>query len=112
MLMDRTQLEQVIDAGRSSALNCLDIGNAIPASDPVGKMFRNEAMNRTIFFKVMDVSDNQTAKPFNFSPAARLADTRLDGSSRFYDSFPQCHSDRESDFSTNLPTLLARHRRS
>lgn len=54
MPMDRFQLSQIIDAGRSSALNCLEIGNAIPADDPTGKMFRNEALNRSIFFKVME----------------------------------------------------------
>ncbi len=54
MPMDRSQLEQVINAGRSSALNCLDIGNKIPASDPIGKMFRSEALNRSLIFKVME----------------------------------------------------------
>jgi hypothetical protein len=52
--MDSSQLGQIIDAGRSSALNCLEIGRSIPASDPMGKMFRNEALNRSMFFKVME----------------------------------------------------------
>lgn len=54
MPMDRDQLEKIIDAGRSSALNCLDIGKSIPRADPIGKMFRNEALNRSLFFKVME----------------------------------------------------------
>jgi hypothetical protein len=52
--MDRVQLEQVIDAGRSAALNCIEIGVTIPDTDPIGKLFRNEALNRSIFFKVME----------------------------------------------------------
>jgi hypothetical protein len=54
MPMDRAQLAQIIDAGRSSALNCLDIGRSIPDTDRVGRMFRNEALNRCMFFKVME----------------------------------------------------------
>lgn len=54
MPMDRFQLEQVIDAGRSSALNCLEIGSTIPAGHPIGRMFQNEALNRAMFFKVME----------------------------------------------------------
>lgn len=54
MPMDRDQLGQIIDAGRTSALNCLEIGKTIPADDPIGLMFRNEALNRSTFFKVME----------------------------------------------------------
>lgn len=54
MPMDRAQLGQIIDAGRSSALNCLEIGATIPADDPIGKMFRSQALNRSMFFKVME----------------------------------------------------------
>jgi hypothetical protein len=54
MPMDRAQLAQIIDAGRSSALNCLAIGQSITDGDPIGKMFRNEALNRCMFFKVME----------------------------------------------------------
>ena len=54
MPMDRSQLGQIIDAGRSSALNCLAIGQTVPDADPIGKLFRNEALNRAMFFKVME----------------------------------------------------------
>lgn len=54
MPMDRFQLKQVIDAGRSSALNCLAIGNTIPDNDPTGKMFRNDTLNGAMFCKVME----------------------------------------------------------
>lgn len=54
MPMDRHELMNVINAGRSSAFNVYEIGRKIPADDPIGKLFRNKTLNHTLFFKIME----------------------------------------------------------
>lgn len=52
--MDRAELMQLINSGRSLAFNCHEIGRGIAPDDPVGKLFRNKALNNTLFFKTME----------------------------------------------------------
>ncbi len=59
MPMDRGSLSKVINAGRSTAFNVYDIGRRIPASDPVGRLFRNKTLNETLFFKIMERNETQ-----------------------------------------------------
>jgi hypothetical protein len=63
MTMDRQQLARAIDVGRSSALNCFQMtkdirvqAKAIDAEDPLRKLFRITALNDSIFFKVIETS--------------------------------------------------------
>jgi len=59
MPMDRMELSNVINAGRSTAFNVFEIGQRIPADDPVGKLFRNKTLNKTLFFKLMERNSGQ-----------------------------------------------------
>lgn len=59
MAMDRMELSKVINAGRSTAFNVFEIGQRIPADDPVGKLFRNKTLNKTLFFKLMERNSGQ-----------------------------------------------------
>lgn len=54
MPMDRFELMNVINAGRSAAFNVYEIGRHIPDDDPVGRLFRNKTLNNTLFFKLME----------------------------------------------------------
>lgn len=59
MPMDRVELSKVINAGRSTAFNVLEVGQKIPADDPVGKIFRNKTLNNSMFFKIMERTSGQ-----------------------------------------------------
>jgi len=59
MPMDRTELSKIINAGRSTAFNVFEIGQRIPADDPIGKLFRNKTLNNTLFFKLMERNSSQ-----------------------------------------------------
>ena len=51
MSMARSQLRNIIDSGRSIALDCYAIGGSIADDDPVGKLFKTDVMNKTVVFK-------------------------------------------------------------
>ena len=53
MTMDRAELMQLINSGRSLAFNCHDIGSRISPDDGNGKLFSNTALNNSLFFKTM-----------------------------------------------------------
>ena len=59
MPMERMELSKLINAGRSTAFNVMEIGRTIPADDPVGKLFRNKILNNSMFFKIMERSAGQ-----------------------------------------------------
>lgn len=59
MPMDRMELSKIINAGRSTAFNVFEIGQRIPADDPIGKLFRNKTLNNTLFFKIMERNSSQ-----------------------------------------------------
>src|SRR3546814_7331694 len=58
MPMDRSELMNVINAGRSSAFNVYEIGRNIAPDDPIGPLFRNRTLNSTLFFKIMERDDS------------------------------------------------------
>ena len=47
----RSQLRNIIDSGRSIALDCYAIGKTIGDKDPVGRLFKTDVMNKTVVFK-------------------------------------------------------------
>lgn len=49
--MDRTQLTNIIDSGRSVALDCYAIGQNISGDDPVGHLFQTDILNKSIVLK-------------------------------------------------------------
>ncbi len=49
--MDRSQLRNMIDSGRSIALDCHAIGKTIPLDDPVGMLFKTDIMNKSVLMK-------------------------------------------------------------
>lgn len=49
--MDRTQLTNIIDSGRSVALDCYAIGQNINGDDPVGHLFQTDILNKSIVLK-------------------------------------------------------------
>jgi hypothetical protein len=51
MSMARSQLRNIIDSGRSIALDCYEIGRTIDDEDPVGRLFKTDVMNKTVVFK-------------------------------------------------------------
>lgn len=53
------ELSKIINAGRSTAFNVFEIGQRIPADDPIGKLFRNKTLNNTLFFKIMERNSSQ-----------------------------------------------------
>ena len=49
--MDRSQLRNMIASGCAVALDCYEIGSAIPADDPVGQLFKTRIMNNSVILK-------------------------------------------------------------
>jgi hypothetical protein len=49
--MDRSQLRAILGSGRAIALDCHAIGGAIPDSDPVGRIFQTDILNKTVLLK-------------------------------------------------------------
>lgn len=49
--MNRSQLHNVIESGRSVALDCYAIGGSIADDDPVGKLFENDILNKSVILK-------------------------------------------------------------
>ncbi|MEX2617435.1 MAG: hypothetical protein WD767_15185 [Alphaproteobacteria bacterium] len=49
--MDRSQLRNMIESGRSVALDCYAIGRSIPPDDSVGRLFRNDVLNKSVLIK-------------------------------------------------------------
>lgn len=49
--MDRSQLRNMIESGRSVALDCYAIGRSIPPDDPVGRLFQNDVLNKSVLIK-------------------------------------------------------------
>ncbi|MDA0661777.1 MAG: hypothetical protein O3B08_02940 [Proteobacteria bacterium] len=49
--MDRSQLRNMIESGRSVALDCYSVGKTIPAGDPMGRLFQNDVLNKSILIK-------------------------------------------------------------
>lgn len=47
----RSQLRNIIDSGRSIAIDCYAIGRTIDAKDKIGRLFKTEVMNKTVVFK-------------------------------------------------------------
>ena len=49
--MDRSQLRNMIESGRSVALDCYAIGKSIPDDDSVGRLFKNDVLNKSVLIK-------------------------------------------------------------
>ena len=49
--MNRSQLHNVIESGRSVALDCYAIGGSIADDDSVGKLFENDILNKSVILK-------------------------------------------------------------
>ena len=49
--MNRSQLCNVIESGRSVALDCYAIGGSIKDDDPVGRLFENDILNKSVILK-------------------------------------------------------------
>lgn len=49
--MNRSQLRNVIESGRSVALDCYAIGGTISDTDPVGRLFENDVLNKSVILK-------------------------------------------------------------
>jgi hypothetical protein len=49
--MNRTQLRNMIESGRAVALDCYEIGKSIAKDDPVGKLFVNDILNKSVLLK-------------------------------------------------------------
>ncbi len=47
----RSQLRNIIDSGRSIALDCYAIGRTIDDKDKIGRLFKTDVMNKTVVFK-------------------------------------------------------------
>ena len=55
---NRSQLRNIIESGRSIALDCYTIGKTISDDDPVGKLFKNDIMNKSIIFKRFEAAES------------------------------------------------------
>ncbi len=49
--MDRSQLRNMIESGRAIALDCYAIGRSIADDDPIGRLFRNDILNKSVLLK-------------------------------------------------------------
>lgn len=49
--MNRSQLCNVIESGRSVAMDCYAIGGTITDDDPVGRLFENDILNKSVILK-------------------------------------------------------------
>jgi hypothetical protein len=49
--MNRSQLCNIIESGRSVALDCYAIGGTIADDDPVGRLFENDILNKSVILK-------------------------------------------------------------
>ena len=49
--MNRSQLRNMIASGRAVALDCYAIGKSIADDDPVGRLFRNDILNKSVLLK-------------------------------------------------------------
>ncbi|MDD9918659.1 MAG: hypothetical protein OXT01_28760, partial [Rhodospirillaceae bacterium] len=47
----RSQLRNIIDSGRSIAIDCYAIGRTIDTKDKIGRLFKTDVMNKTVVFK-------------------------------------------------------------
>ncbi len=63
MSMARSQLRNIIESGRSIALDCYAIGKSIGDDDPVGKLFKTDVMNKTVVFKRFEGTDSTADGP-------------------------------------------------
>lgn len=57
MSMARSQLRNIIDSGRSIALDCYAIGKSIGDDEQVGRLFKTDVMNKTVVFKRFEGND-------------------------------------------------------
>ncbi len=49
--MNRSQLRNMIQSGRAVALDCYAIGKSIDADDPIGQLFKNDMLNKSVILK-------------------------------------------------------------
>jgi hypothetical protein len=49
--MDRSQIRNLIESGRATALDCYAIGRTIPEGDPIGALFRTDLLNKSVILK-------------------------------------------------------------
>ena len=63
MSMARSQLRNIIDSGRSIALDCYAIGKTIGDDESVGKLFKTDVMNKTVVFKRFEGNDAAAEGP-------------------------------------------------
>ena len=47
----RSQLRNIIDSGRSIAIDCYAIGKTIDDKEKIGRLFKTDVMNKTVVFK-------------------------------------------------------------
>lgn len=59
---NRSQLRNIIESGRSIALDCYAIGKTISDDDPIGKLFKNEIMNKSIVFKRFEAAEPDSGR--------------------------------------------------
>jgi hypothetical protein len=71
--MNRSQLCNVIESGRSVALDCYAIGGTITDDDPVGRLFENDILNKSVILKryesaASDATGNVTVSTLVYFP--------------------------------------------
>ncbi|MEX2616902.1 MAG: hypothetical protein WD767_12475 [Alphaproteobacteria bacterium] len=71
--MNRSQLRNVIESGRSVALDCYAIGGTITDNDPVGRLFENDILNKSVILKRYesagaDATGNMTVSTLVYFP--------------------------------------------
>ena len=49
--MNRSQLRNMIESGRAVALDCYATSKLIKAEDPIGKLFKNDLLNKSVILK-------------------------------------------------------------
>ena len=49
--MNRSQLRNMIESGRAVALDCYAIGQSIEDDDPIGRLFENDLLNKSVILK-------------------------------------------------------------
>ncbi len=49
--MNQSQLRNMIESGRAVALDCYAIGKTIADDDPIGKLFQNDILNKSVILK-------------------------------------------------------------
>jgi len=68
-IMNRSQLRNMIESGRAVALDCCAIGKSIEKDDPIGQLFTNDMLNKSVILKKIweakDRSPSRKSAPEN-----------------------------------------------